>query len=64
MTEMDYARILETRECPGCANNRPGTKGDCQIKLHVVFGAPVLDTMAEWMHKQIFTGACKQRRPR
>lgn len=61
MGKINYASILETRECPGCANRKPGRKGDCMIYLHVVHGVPVSEQMDEWMHKQIFSGACKQR---
>lgn len=60
--KLNYARILETRECPDCKFNKPGTKGDCMIKLHVVHGAPIAENMKAWIEKQIFSGACKQRK--
>ena len=62
MAPLNYARILEQRECPLCKFNKPGTKGDCMIKRHVVFGAPVAENMKAWIEKQIFSGACKQRK--
>lgn len=64
MPEMDYKRILEERECPNCRSNKPGLKSDCMIKMHVLYGVPVSDVMEAWIRKQIFSGACKQRRPR
>lgn len=60
--KIDYARILEQRECPGCRYNKPGAKSDCMIKLHVVFGSPVNETMEDWIMKQVFSGVCKQRK--
>lgn len=60
--KINYARILETRECPGCISNKPGRKSDCMIKLHVVYGKPVAENMRAWIEKQIFSGRCKQRR--
>ena len=62
MPKMNYAKILEQRECPSCKYNKPGTKGDCMIKQHVVFGLPVASNMRAWIEKQIFTGVCKQRK--
>lgn len=59
--KINYAKILEQRECPGCKYNKPGAKSDCMIKLHYVYGAPVTDNMRQWMEKQVFSGACKQR---
>lgn len=59
--KIDYGRILDKRECPGCRYNRPGTKGDCMIKLHFVYGRPATENMAAWMEKQVFSGVCKQR---
>lgn len=64
MPKINIARILEQRECPGCANNKPGTKGDCGIKLHIVYGQQVSEAMDAWMQNQVMTGVCKQRRPR
>ena len=60
--KMNYANILETRECPGCIYNKPGLKSDCQIKLNIVYGNPVSASMRQWIEKQVFTGVCKQRK--
>lgn len=59
---INYASILEKRECPGCVYNKPGRKSDCQIKLHIVYGTPVNQPMEEWIMKQVFSGVCKQRK--
>lgn len=61
LPKINYAQILEQRECPGCANRKPGRKNDCMIFQHIVYGAKVSEQMDAWMHKQIFTGACRQR---
>lgn len=62
MAKINYASILERRECPDCLNNKPGLKSDCQIKLHIVYGTPVSESMKAWIEKQVFSGSCKQRR--
>ena len=62
--KINYARILEQRECPGCRYSKPGRKSDCQIKLHIVYGSPVNKSMEEWIMKQVFSGYCKQRKAR
>lgn len=62
--KINYGKILEQRECPGCRYSRPGTKSECAIKMHFVYGRPVSEGMEAWMEKQVFSGACKQRRPK
>lgn len=62
MPKIDIAKILSERECPGCKWNKPGTKSDCDIKLHYVYGKKISDIMELWCEYQTMSGYCRQRK--